>query len=81
MPYADILTIIFMVLTAVLIVGILFGVARFLTKKEEFIGQGPETNVGGPDTYDSADCFYDCMKVFRWDAKEQDDCAAACGLK
>jgi hypothetical protein len=37
--------------------------------------------AGGSEVdYGSADCFYDCMRAFRWEAAE-DRCAAACGLK
>jgi hypothetical protein len=31
--------------------------------------------------YGETDCFYDCMNAFRWQSKEESDCAEACGLK
>jgi len=38
--------------------------------------------AGGPEVdYGSADCFYDCMRAFRWEAAEESPCASACGLK
>ena len=40
-------------------------------------GQAGESEVD----YGSADCFYDCMRAFRWEAAEESPCASACGLK
>lgn len=31
--------------------------------------------------YGPADCFDDCMRVFKWQSKEESDCAQACGLR
>jgi|GEM_PF-3485843 len=37
---------------------------------------------GGSEVdYGPADCFYDCMRAFRWEAAEESPCASACGLK
>jgi hypothetical protein len=43
----------------------------------EATGQAGESEVD----YGAADCFYDCMHAFRWEAAEESPCAAACGLK
>jgi hypothetical protein len=40
-------------------------------------GQGGESEFD----YGPADCFYDCMRAFRWEAVEESPCASACGLK
>lgn len=40
-------------------------------------GQSAESEVD----YGPADCFYDCMRAFRWEATEESPCASACGLK
>jgi hypothetical protein len=40
-------------------------------------GQSAESEVD----YGAADCFYDCMRAFRWEAAEESPCASACGLK
>jgi hypothetical protein len=38
--------------------------------------------AGGSEVdYGSADCFYDCMRAFQWEGKEEAPCASACGLK
>ncbi len=36
---------------------------------------------GWEGEYGSADCFYDCMRAFHWEAKEESPSASACGLK
>ncbi|MGO9571326.1 MAG: hypothetical protein ACLP5H_27695 [Desulfomonilaceae bacterium] len=37
---------------------------------------------GGSETdYGATDCFYDCMRAFQWESKEESPCASACGLK
>jgi hypothetical protein len=36
--------------------------------------RGLEADYGPPD------CFYDCMRAFRWEAKEELSCASVCGL-
>jgi hypothetical protein len=40
-------------------------------------GQGGGSEVD----YGPGDCFYDCMRAFRWEAAEESPCASACGLK
>lgn len=40
-------------------------------------GQPGESEVD----YGPGDCFYDCMRAFRWEAAEESPCALACGLK
>jgi hypothetical protein len=40
-------------------------------------GQGGESEFD----YGAADCFYDCMRAFRWEAADESPCASACGLK
>ncbi len=43
---------------------------------------GSTAQPGGSEgEYGSADCFYDCMRAFHWEAKEESPCASACGLK
>lgn len=38
--------------------------------------------TGGSEIdYGPADCFYDCMRAFHWEANEESPCASACGLK
>jgi hypothetical protein len=32
-------------------------------------------------SYGPIDCYDDCMRVFRWQAKEEAECAQACGLR
>ncbi len=49
------------------------------TQANEAAGSG---QPGGSEVdYGSADCFYDCMRAFRWEANEESPCASACGLK
>lgn len=45
--------------------------------------EGPAAVQAGESgvDYGSADCFYDCMRAFRWEAAEESPCASACGLK
>ncbi len=31
--------------------------------------------------YGAKDCYVDCMRAFRWEAKERGECTAACGLQ
>jgi hypothetical protein len=44
---------------------------------------GPATEHTGESEvdYGGADCFYDCMRLFQWEANEESPCASACGLK
>ena len=44
-------------------------------------GSTAEQPGGSEADYGSADCFYDCMRAFHWEAKEESPCASACGLK
>jgi hypothetical protein len=54
-------------------------------------GVGPVNEMAGGPTagqpggsevdYGPADCFYDCMRAFHWEAAEESPCASACGLK
>jgi hypothetical protein len=37
--------------------------------------------AGSEVDYGPGDCFYDCMRAFRWEAAEESPCASACGLK
>ncbi len=30
--------------------------------------------------YGAKDCYVDCMRAFRWEAKERGECSEACGL-
>jgi hypothetical protein len=48
----------------------------------EMATEPPVGEPGGSEVdYGGADCFYDCMRLFQWEAKEESPCASACGLK
>ena len=48
----------------------------------EMAGGSTGGQTGGSEVdYGAADCFYDCMRAFRWEAAEESPCASACGLK
>ncbi|HMK36662.1 MAG TPA: hypothetical protein VK463_16430 [Desulfomonilaceae bacterium] len=77
-------------ITVVLCALALVGLLLTARKRAEELSEADNSRTGPPPAgepdgadmrgYDSIDCFDDCMRVFRWQAKEQQECASACGL-
>ncbi len=72
---------------AAFFIWILVSDSRALKRSEavhinEMVARSAIRASGEPEVnYGPADCFYDCMRAFRWEASEETPCAAACGLK
>jgi hypothetical protein len=69
-----------------IVAAALFGAFLYESRKNARLQTGAVNNEKHDSKesswlYGETDCFYDCMNAFRWQSKEESDCAEACGLK
>jgi hypothetical protein len=48
--------------------------------KEASSGATRTTDTDDTQEYNEIDCFDDCMRAFRWQRREEGECARSCGL-